>query len=167
MSCFNDCPDCDSNLIKDCGCEHFDFTSWILRLVLNRCCSNKTTLWKIRMILGFFVNVIEFIVICDINSNNYLEGSTRKGLFGFIIVYIILVYSVLTCWAVENVSAINVRIYKVCDMIYDVFLVTYTYVIVTSVSDPFPILCVIFSAFDISFCILSIFCGNYNDVQRV
>lgn len=141
------------------GC--LDLTVTILIFLLNCCFNNleKWNLWKIRIFIGLLLSIADFIVICAINNDNFLDDKVRKGLFGFIIVYIIIVYVVLIVYSFISISRCLVKVYKVCDIVLDAFLIAYTYVVAGEVNEPYEIVCVVIVTIDIILDFVSLFYG--------
>lgn len=83
------------------------------------------------MVIGCVISIIDFIVICAVDNGDYLDDEVRQGLFGSIICYIYLVYMAFISWGYQNINKVFYsRLYKICDVIMDILLVTYMLLLV-------------------------------------
>ena len=148
------------------GCV--DVMSTFLIFVINQCtCANQleqSNLWKIRILFGLVMSIVDFIVICILNKDDYLDDEVRTCLFIFIICYIVIGYGVFIVLSCFTCSTLFVKIYKISDIVLDAFLITYTFVIAGAVNEPFEIVCAVIVAIDILLDFMSLFngCGKFS-----
>ncbi|CAC5406488.1 unnamed protein product [Mytilus coruscus] len=141
------------------GTEYMDKASFMLKCLLDlECCckASYASKWTFRIITGFVVSEIEFIIVCRFNSDVYLDDNIRKGLFGFLTAYIPVVYLSLSCWTICNNRQTTVTVNKILDIISDALLVTYNYILTDDVSGTFATICVVLAAINMLMALLTL-----------
>jgi len=67
------------------------------------------------------MSIVDFAVICAVNNGDFLDDEKRKGLFGFIISYIVIVYAGFIVVSYFTSSTLFAKLYKISDMVLDAF----------------------------------------------
>ena len=120
----------------------------ISSFLLTSClCKGKTEdliiIWKnkiyfIRVLLGFICNMTCFVVVCVVNKDMLIEGPAAKGMFGIIIIYVVIMYATELCMVCATCGRTGDKTkhflelsahYKVNDIIFDIMLIFYSAVI--------------------------------------
>ncbi len=98
----------------------------------------KNKIYFIRVLLGFICNMTCFVVVCVVNKDMYIEGPAAKGLFGIIIIHVVIMYATELCVVCAPCDHTVYRTkyflelsahYKVNDIIFDIILIFYSIVI--------------------------------------
>ena len=156
------------------GCLDVIFT--VLIFVLSRCegkleclltglfvksvTNAQRNLWIIRMFIGLFINIVDFVLICALSNGDFLDDVTRKILFSIIICCICFVYCGFIGFTYcEGTNKGAWILYKFCDMFLDGLLLAYALVIAGEVNEPPEIVCLVIVIIDIILNFVSIFYG--------
>lgn len=145
--------------------EAVDIMSGLLNNNLQKVIKDKRTLWGIRMVVGVILNITEFIVVCQVNKDSFLADRASKGLFGFIVVYLVICAGA-TCVFTMKMGERTARLYKIVDAIFDIYLMVYSFVIAEDMDSFFPIACSIFTGIDILLCFLSVGFGKFKNLDK-
>lgn len=86
----------------------------------------------IRIAIGFTANIVGFILVCALNRDTYISGSSAIGLFSTIIVYTILLYTLVTLIILWNIYGdhdkltrtrqknLSMAAYRVFEVVFDI-----------------------------------------------
>ena len=151
-----DCGECT-------GFDAFDITTALLQYLLDSCCKNTKSehIWKLRMFIGLVFSIIDLVVICAVNNDNYLDDTMNKLLFGLIVLFAMSVYiTFLTSLFYQTVDALYFKVYNFLDVVIDVLLLVYTYVVASNGTGVFEIICTVFVCVDILMDLASICFGK-------
>ena len=99
----------------------------------------KNKIYFMRVLLGFICNMTCFVVVCVVNKDMLIEGPVAKGMFGIIIIHVVIMYATELCMVCATCGRTDDKTkhflelsahYKVNDIIFDIMLIFYS--IVTS-----------------------------------
>ncbi|CAG2228970.1 unnamed protein product [Mytilus edulis] len=139
----------------------------------------ETKLLFVRIAVGFSVNIVGFILVCALNRDTYISGSTATGLFSTIIVYTILLYTLVTLFLLWSLyykhdeftltSQKNnlMTAYRVFEIVFDIFILFYSLVVSKWEVTDFTTATTVIACFDIilniSLCYKHCYCSNDDD----
>lgn len=93
---------------------------------------------RIRIGIGFTVNIVGFIIVCVLNRDSFISGATALGLFSTIIVYTVLFYSTITMilqilctGGIISKQDQNscMACYRIYEIVFDTFILFYSLVL--------------------------------------
>ena len=108
-------------------CDYFDITKCVLGCFCKCCISDTDIQWRLRMIFGLFVAGAEFGFIVFLNIRDYLASFAGKAFFIGIIVYLVIVYLPITIVGCRKTGFRTIKLYKVCDLIFNLLLAGFAY----------------------------------------